>query len=91
MTYSSHKYIFWSSKKRPQISDLADVKLYRWGFFLNYFSDEDFQTCKFVFLWSTELFLLAIVMRKYKQHLLSLPSMQIEIQLRYVTCCTQKS
>lgn len=41
------------------------------------------------FSWSTELFLLAIIMRKYKQHLLFLPSMQI--QLHYVTCCTQKS
>lgn len=49
MLYSSHKYVFWSSKKRPQISDLAGVKLYRWAFFLNYFLDEDFQTSKFVF------------------------------------------
>lgn len=40
---------------------------------------------------STELFLLGVVTRKYKQRLLSLPSMQIEIQHHYVTCSMQKS
>lgn len=73
------------------LSDFAAVKLYKCGGVLNYLLDEDIQTYKFTFLWSTELLLLAIGTRQYKQHLLSLPLMQIEIQLHYVTCSTQKS
>lgn len=73
-----------------KISDLAGMKLDKWGVVLPVISW--IKTCRPVHfeggLWSTKC-LLAIVTRMHKQRLLSLPSMQIGLQLHYVTCSTR--